>query len=148
MITYKTGTLPQNFIALGTILLAVGVWRIILTDLWGILFLVLSIVLLFLHSGIIIDYRNKRIKKYIGWMHLKNGKWLDISATMSLRIQKSYQKRSMHLLTINRSEQNTCYKLFLCLPYKEIEILKGKKEFVLQKGKHIATALQTSIAKN
>ena len=145
MISYKTDVLPYNFIALGTILLAVGVWRIILVDLWGIIFIVLALVLLFLHSGVAIDYRNKRIRKYIGWLHLKNGKWLDISAVKNLAVVRSNQKRNMHLLTINRTERNVCYKLFLCLPYKNIEIFSGKKEIVKHRAEKIAAALHTKI---
>ena len=76
ILNYKTGKLPPNFIYLGIMLFVIGVWRMVVLDWKGILFFVISLLFLFIKSGIIIDTDNRRLKKYIGFLQLRkeNGK--------------------------------------------------------------------------
>jgi len=66
ILNYKTGKLPFNFVALGIMLFAVSIWRMIVLDWKGILFLPIALLFLFLKSGLIIDTDSRRIKKYMG----------------------------------------------------------------------------------
>ena len=75
ILKYKTGKLPLNFIYLGIMLFGIGMWRMIVLDWRGILFFVISLLFLFLKSGIIIDTDNRRLKKYIGIFAIRKGKW-------------------------------------------------------------------------
>lgn len=139
------GKLPPNFIALGYILLGVSVWRIIVLDWVGILFFLVSLLLLFIRSGIIIDTDNKSLKKYIGVFSLKRGKWEDISTLINLQIIKTKASQSMHVLSINRIETIDLYKLIMVLPGKKIELISGKKEDIIKISKEISHSLQTEV---
>ena len=59
VLNYKTEKLPFSFIALGVLLFTVGLWKIVFLDWIGILFLLLSLFLVFIRSGIQIDSDKK-----------------------------------------------------------------------------------------
>ena len=126
-IDYKTGKLPPNFISLGFLFLAVGIWRIAVSDLKGIIFVVLSIVMLLFSSGIIIDTDRKMLKKYSGVLFIKSGEWQDIKQVSGLQIVKSKETQTMSVRAVSRSETNEVYKLYLNLPGRDILLMKGKK---------------------
>ncbi len=85
MLNYKTGKLPPNFISLGILLFGFGVWRVVIQDWRGILFFLLSILLLIIKSGIIIDTDGKRIKKYFRFLAIRIGEWKNIKSAINLR---------------------------------------------------------------
>lgn len=145
ILNYKTGKLPPNFIALGFLLLAVSIWRIIVLDWKGILFFLISLLFLFIKSGIIIDTKNKRIKKYIGIFSLKHGKWENVKALINLQIIKTKASQSMNVLSINRTETKDLYKLIMVLPDKKIELMSGEKDKIIRISKEISHSLQTEI---
>ncbi|MCF8304541.1 MAG: hypothetical protein K9I94_14805 [Bacteroidales bacterium] len=142
---FKTGRLPLNFITLGYMLLAVGAWRIIVDDWKGILFLLVSVFLIFFKSGIIIDIDKKMLKKYNGLFLIKKGKWENIKQLTNLQIVKARETQTMSVLSISRTETNDTYKLYLYMPDKNIELMSGSKDDVLNKAKKIASSLHTSI---
>lgn len=142
---YKTGQLPLNFIALGVMLLAVGIWRMIVLDWMGILLFVIAIVLLFLRSGIIIDSDKRRIMNYDGLFFIRKGEWEDIGALVNLQIIKIIETQPMSVLSISRTGTHDVYKLYMVLPNKKIEIMSGKEVPVLKKAKKISSLLQTPI---
>lgn len=144
-LSYKTGKLPLNFTALGAILLAVSIWRMLLLDWSGILFFVVSLVLLFLKSGVIIDTDNRRIKRYIGIFIAIRGEWEDINSLVNLQIVKSRESRTMNVLSISRTETNDTYKLYMRLADRNIELMSGNKEVILSRAEEIADALKTSV---
>ena len=148
MINYKTGKLPLNFIALGLMLFAVSIWRMAVSDWAGILFLLISIVLLFLRSGILIDADNRRIKKYIGILGIKKGKWENIDHLVNLQITKTKERQTMSVLSVSRTDSIDIYKLFLILPDHKIELLSGKRDDVTIRAKEISTQLQTTVITN
>jgi len=145
ILKYKTGKLPPNFIALGFLLLGVSVWRIIVLDWKGILFFLISLLLLFIKSGIIIDTDNKSLKKYIGIFVIKKGEWEDISNLSNLQIIKTKASQSMNVLSINRVETSDLYKLIMILPSKKIELLAGEKDYIIKISEEISLALQIEI---
>jgi hypothetical protein len=142
---YKMGKLPPNFIALGYILFGISAWRIIVLDWTGIIFLVISILCLFIKSGLIIDSDNKRLKKYTGIFTIKRGEWKDISTVINLQIIKTKASQSMNVLSINRVETIVIYKLILVLPNKKIELMAGKKDYIFNVAEKISFMLQTSV---
>lgn len=142
---YKTGKLPFNFITLGYMLLAISVWRIIVSDWKGILFLLLSGFFIFFRSGIIIDADTKKLKKYNGIFFLKKGKWEDIEQLTNLRIVKAREAQTMSVLSISRTEVYDNYKLYLRLPDRSIELMTGPKDDILDKASCIASSLHTSL---
>lgn len=141
ILDYKTGKLPPNFIALGTILLAVGIWRIVIPDWKGLIFLLVSLILLLIRSGVIIDTDNMRLKEYIGLLLIKKGKWEDIKQLTGLRIVKSKETQTMSVLSISRIETSEVYKLFLVLPGKNIELMSGQKDHVAKRAKEVSNTL-------
>lgn len=147
-INYNTGKLPMSFIALGYMLLIIGVWRLIENDWKGIPFLLLSIALIRLKSGIIIDTDTKKIKKYIGLLIFKKGKWEDISQTVNIQIMKTIEKQRMSVLTISRTASIETYKLILNLPSRTIELMKGDENKILNRSKKIASLLNATLINN
>jgi len=131
IINYKTGKLPQNFIYLGVMLFGIGIWRMIVLDWKGILFFIISLLCLFIKSGIMIDTDNKKIKKYIGFFIIKKGQWENIKSLINLQIIKTKATQSMGVLSISRTEAIVVYKLFLVLPDKSIELMSGEKDYIL-----------------
>jgi len=145
ILKYKTGKLPLNFIYLGIMLFGIGMWRMIVLDWRGILFFVISLLFLFLKSGIIIDTDNRRLKKYIGIFTIRKGKWESIKSVINLQVIKTRETQSMNVLSISRTETKDVYKLFLVLPEKEIELMSGEKDYILNRAEKISSSLQTSI---
>jgi len=145
VLKYKTGNLPPNFIYLGIMLLGVGVWRIAVSDWKGILFFVVSLVCLFMKSGIIIDIDNRRLKKYVGFLMIKKGEWEDIRSFINLQITRTKETQSMNVLSVSRNETKDVYKLFMVLPDKRIELMSGEKDCIFKRANEISSSLQTSI---
>jgi len=145
ILNYKTGKLPFNFIALGIMLFAVSIWRMIVLDWKGILFLPIALLFLFLKSGLIIDTESRKLKKYIGLFLIKKGEWEDIQSILNLEILKVRKAQSMNVLTIRRTETKEVYKLILVLPNKRIELMAGEKESIINTSKEISESLQTTV---
>lgn len=142
---FTTDRLPLNFIALGYMLLAISIWRIIVSDFLGIPFLIVSCLLIFYKSGIIIDTDNKMLKRYNGIFMLKQGKWEDINQITALQIINTIETQTMSVLSISRKETTNIYKLIAMMPDKNIELLSGDKDDIIYKSNKIASALQTSL---
>ena len=145
ILNFKTGKLPPNFYYLGFMLLAIGVWRVIVQDWLGILFFVISLILLFSKTGLLIDTKNIRLKKYAGIFMLKTGDWEDISSLVNLQIISTQETQSMHVVSISRSQTNEVYKLKMVLPNHDIELLSGGKDFVHNTANEISNALETTV---
>lgn len=126
-------------------LLAVGIWRMIVLDWKGILFFLLSLILIFFRSGIIIDTDHKKLKKYNGIFFIRKGKWEEISQLTGLQIVKTKETQTMSVLSISRTATNDIYKLSLVLPNKNIELMSGDKDYIIKTSKEISQALQTMV---
>ncbi|MGE4290477.1 MAG: hypothetical protein AB7E36_17515 [Salinivirgaceae bacterium] len=148
LLDYKTNRLPLNFIILGYMLLAIGIWRIIVIDWKGIFFLLLAVFLIFYKSGILIDTDKKWLRTYNGILFVKKGQWKNINQLSGLQILKSKESQTMSVLSISRTEIKDTYKLYLNLPDRNILLMKGNKNDILEKGKIIASSLQTSLIYN
>ncbi|RLD59602.1 MAG: hypothetical protein DRJ05_06175 [Bacteroidetes bacterium] len=148
ILDYKTGKLPPNFIYLGIMLFGIGIWRMVVLDWRGILFFAISLLVLFLKSGIIIDADNKRIKKYIGFFMVKKGEWESIGSINNLQIVKTRETQNMGVLSITRTETNDVYKLFLTLSNRDIELMSGEKDYILERAEEISLSLQVPIKNN
>jgi hypothetical protein len=142
---YKTGKLPLNFIYLGIMLLGISIWRMIVLDWTGIVFFVISFLYLFIKSGLIIDTDNKKLKKYIGFFIIKKGEWVNIKSLINLQIIKTKETQSMNVLSINRTETNDVFKLFMILPDRTIELMSGEKGSIIKKAEKISSSLQTTV---
>ncbi len=147
ILNYKTGKLPPNFIYLGVMLFGISIWRMIVFDWVGILFFIISLLLLFIKSGIIIDVDNRKLKKYIGLFSIKKGDWVDIKSLNNIKIFKTKATQSMSVLSISRTEINEVYKLLMILSDKNIEIMSGGKDHITKVAKEISSLLQTKIIK-
>jgi hypothetical protein len=145
ILNYKTGKLPQNFIYLGVMLFGLGIWRMIVLDWKGILFFVISVLFLFIKSGILIDTDNKRLKKYIGIFAIRKGNWENIKSLINLRIVKTNETESMSVLSITRMETNIVYKLIMVLPDKNIELISGESDFVIKAADEISHELNAPL---
>lgn len=148
ILKFKTGKLPLNFIYLGFMLLGIGIWRMIVLDWRGILFFVISLLFLFIESGLIIDTDNRKLKKYIGFFVIKKGEWESIKSVIKLQILVIRETQSMNVLSISRRETKDVYKLFMILSDRKIELLAGEKEYIINKADKIASSLQVSVENN
>jgi|GEM_PF-764725 len=144
-LNYKTGKLPFNFTALGVLLLAVSIWRMAVSDWVGILFLLVSLFLLFFRSGVLIDPKDKRVKKYVGIFGIRKGKWKKIDSLMNLEIIKTQEAQTMSVLSVSRTESYHIYKLYMNFPDHKTELLSGKKEDISRKAEDISILLQTTV---
>ncbi|MCZ4695994.1 hypothetical protein DWB61_14855 [Ancylomarina euxinus] len=145
VLNYKTGRLPFNFIALGFMLFAVSIWRIVVLDWKGMLFFPIALLFLFLKSGLIIDTDSRRLKKYIGLFLIKKGEWENIELILYLEILRVIRSQRMNVLSIRRAETKDVYKLILVLPNKSIELMVGEKESIINTSKEISLSLQTTV---
>ena len=145
VLSYKTEKLPFNFIALGILLFPVGLWRIAVLDWIGVLFILLSIFLVFIRSGIQIDSDNKRLKKYTGLFCFQKGRWEDISSVLNLHIHRVLETQKMNVLSITRTETKEFYKLTLVMPDKDIELMTGEKDLIHERTRKISALLNISI---
>ena len=145
ILKYSTGKLPPNFIYFGYMLFGLGIWRMAVSDWKGIMFFIISVVFLFLRSGIIIDTDNRKLKKWIGFLGIGYGKWESISAAVNLQINKTRETQGMHVLSISRSETVDVYTLFITLPKRKIELMSGEKEIILKRAEEISSTLQVPL---
>ena len=138
---YKTGSLPPNLITVGILLLGISIWRMIVLDWMGIVFLIISLLCLFIKSGVIIDADNRRIKKYNGFFVIKRGEWESIDSIVNIQLTKTRMKQSMNVLSINRTESTDVYKLLITLSDSTIEIMSGDHKPITKKAEAIAEFL-------
>ena len=148
MLDYKTGKLPPQMTALGVFLFAIGIWRMFLLEWIGVVLFVLSLLLIFVRFGVLIDSNKKQYKKYISFFTLKKGDWEDISTLKNLLIARTKATQSMNVLSINRTQQDKLYRLFLVLPNKKISLMSNEKDFILLAAEEIASKLETTIVNN
>jgi len=144
-LNFVTERLPLNFIILGCALMAIGVWRVVVVDWRGVLFLIFSVFLIFLKSGVIIDVERKLFKKYFGIFFIKSGEWESLSQLNGLLVVKTRETRAMSVLSISRTETSDLFKLYLSLSDRQVELFSGDEEGVLQKAEKLATLLPTTL---
>jgi hypothetical protein len=145
ILKYTTGKLPLNFFMLGVILLLLGVLAAIMSEFGGLVAIPLSIPLLFIRTGILIDTEKKQIKKYIGLFTLKSGKWENIAHVQHLRIIRVQQSASMAVLSISRNDTKVVYKLILVIPNENIELLSGEGRFISEAADDISRGLSVEV---
>ncbi|MBN1252388.1 MAG: hypothetical protein JXR51_16300 [Bacteroidales bacterium] len=145
ILNYKTNKLPLNFIYLGIMLFVISIWRMLVLDWAGILFFLISLLLLFIRAGIIIDTDNRRLKIYTSFFEIKKGKWDSIKSILNLQIIKTRETQRMNVLSISRIETNDVYKLFMVLHDKKIEIMSGEKDYIFNIAEKIYLSLKVSL---
>ncbi len=145
LLKYKTGKLPINYIALGVLLFVVSIWRLIIQDWVGIIYLLIAILFLFIESGFMIDTERKKLKKYTGLFALRNGDWMDISSVVNLQIVKVRVSQTMFVISIRRIESKVVYKLIMNLPNRKLDLMSGEKEKILKSANEVSSALNITI---
>lgn len=146
ILKYKTGNLPPNFIYLGIMLFGISIWRMVVLDWKGLLIFVISLLCLFIKSGILIDTEKRRLKRYVGFFTIRKGEWENIDALLHLQIIKTRETQVMSVLSISRTETDDVYKLIMVLPHKNIELLSGENDFIIKAANEISSELQTSVS--
>lgn len=145
ILNYKTGNLPPNFIYLGVMLWCVSIWRMAVLDWAGLLVFVISMLCLFIKSGIIIDTDKRRLKRYTGFLAIRKGEWESIQSLINLQVIKTRETQVMSVLSISRTETDDVYKLIMVLSHKEIELMSGKNGFIIKAADEISHELQTTV---
>jgi hypothetical protein len=126
-------------------LLAIGVWRVIVQDWIGILFLIISLILIFIKIGVLIDVQNIRLKKYIGIFTFKKGKWQSIKNITHIKIKCVQESQIMNVVSISRSQSNEVYSLVLVLPDTDIELISGNEKHIRKIAIEISKSLNTNV---
>jgi hypothetical protein len=67
---------------------------------------------------------------------------------MNLRISRARVSQTMHIRAATTTTTEEVYKLHLVLQTGILELLQGKKDWILQKAEEIAEELHTSIDYN
>lgn len=145
ILQFTTGKLPPNFFILGILLVLIGILAVIMSEFEGLIAILLSVPLLFIRTGILVDTEKKRIKKYIGLFSFKNGKWESISQIQHLRIIRVQQSASMAVLSISRIDTSIVYKLILVMPTENMEILSGDGRFISEVADEISTEMNLEV---
>lgn len=141
---FRTSRLPINFRMLGYMLLALAIWRTIVLDWMGIVYLAISLFLLFFRTAVIIDAQALKIKQYVGLFLIKNGKWERIEHVSSIQLTKTKETQTMSVLSISRIETTDTYILYIIMPSRNIELMQGNKAELVTKGNTLAALLKTS----
>ena len=144
-LNFSTGRLPLNFIILGYAFFAIGVWRVFVFDWRGVVFIIISLFLVFIKSGVLIDVERQLLKQYYGVLFFKTGKWESISQLLGLLIVSSRESRIINVLSVSRRETDLVYKLYLSLPDRRIEIMSGNEKEVTLCAEQLSAALQTTL---
>lgn len=142
---YKIDNLPFGFVFTGILFLIYGVWLLSLLDWLGLILILIALPCLFINRGILIDPSNKRIKKYVGFLVFKSGNWVDISSVKHLAIIDVNESTTMNLTSVTNTYTALITKLILVLPDEEIQLLKGKRKFIVKAAQKISGELQTTI---
>lgn len=123
-------------------MLFVGVWRVLLSDWFGIILLVISFLCLFTRWGMLIDTDKKLLKKYIGFLGIKKGNWEDINTLKHIEITTLHETQNMGVASISKSDTKIVYKLYLVLQDENIELMKGKKDLIIKVAEEISSELK------
>ncbi len=141
---FRTSRLPINFRMLGYMLLALAIWRTIVLDWMGIVYLAISLFLIFFRTAVIIDAQALKIKQYVGLFLIKKGKWERIEHVSSIQLTKTKETQTMSVLSISRIETTDTYILYIIMPSRNIELMQGNKAELVTKGNTLAALLKTS----
>jgi len=139
---YKTDRLPLNFIVLGYMLLAIGVWRIVVADYKGILYLIFALFFILFRSGIDVNVDKKQIKLYNGFLFVKMGKSLDVNKATGLELAYSSAVQHQSVLTLTKAESVEVCKLIINLPDNDVQLMVGEKGKIVKRANEISQALQ------
>jgi len=139
---YKTDRLPLHFIVLGYMLLAVGVWRIVVVDFRGILYLIFAFLFILFHSGVDVYADKKQIKLYNGFLFVKMGKSLDVNKATGLELAYSSAVQHQSVLTLTKAESVEVCKLIINLPDNDVQLMVGEKGKIVKRANEISQALQ------
>lgn len=145
ILKYKTGSLPPNFLFLGIILGGVGIWRMAVLDWKGIMFFVIAMLCLFITSGIWIDTHKLKIKEFVRILFFKIGKWQDITDAENLEIIMVMEAQNMSVLSITRSETIEVFKLMMIFSDRDLELLSGKEDYIVNTANTIALSLKLDV---
>jgi hypothetical protein len=141
---FRTSRLPINFRMLGYMLLALAIWRTIVLDWMGIVYLAISLFLLFFRTAVIIDAQALKIKQYVGLFLIKKGRWERIEHVSSIQLTKTKETQTMSVLSISRIETTDTYILYIIMPSRNIKLMQGNKAELVTKGNTLAALLKTS----
>jgi hypothetical protein len=110
----------------------------------GIVYLAISLFLLFFRTAVIIDAQALKIKQYVGLFLIKKGKWERIEHVSSIQLTKTKETQTMSVLSISRIETTDTYILYIIMPSRNIELMQGNKAELVTKGNTLAALLKTS----
>ena len=88
------------------------------------------------------------LRTYNGIFFIKKGEWENINQLTGLQIITSKEAQTMSVLSISRTATNDIYTLYLNMPDRNIFLMKGSNNDMLNKGKRIASSLRTSLIFN
>lgn len=139
---YKTDRLPLHFIVLGYMLLAVGVWRIVVVDFRGILYLIFAFLFILFRSGVDVYADKKQIKLYNGFFFAKIGKYMDVKNAIGLELTYSSELQHQSVLTLTKTDSVEVCKLTINFPDNDLLLMAGEKEKIVKRANEISRALQ------
>ena len=144
-LNYRTGRLSQNFLALGGMLLIVGIWRMSVLDWVGYLLVAIALILLFMRTGLLIDPIGKRMMFYTGLFILRDGQWKDISELQKLRIVATQESQTMHVLSISHTDTYEVFNLIMDFPHRSQVVMSGSENVLLKRAHTMAFWLGVGI---
>lgn len=145
LLDYKTGRLLPHLLALGFMLIPIGVWQIINLNLAGIVLLIAGLFLVSFRHGFMIDPFQMHLKFYSGMWGIKKGYWQDISTAECLHVITSSESQSMSVLSINRTSSQKTTKLFLILPNENVELMSGSRKKIIKVAQEVSATIKVQL---
>lgn len=138
---------PVGLVFGGIMMILIGTVVLVIESILGILILVVGVCIVFLHYGILIDFKENKYKEYWGLMGLKFGKWQNLPPISHISLTKSRYSQQIGLRAANTTLQGFLYRGNLRINEREsiLVIQSPRKEKVLGRLKQLAKKLNIGL---
>jgi len=143
----KNSYFPPQFVILGYLLIAIGIYFLIISNWIGIIMIPVGFIVAFLNINQDLDIKNMKYKEYFEFLGIKFGKWKDIPIIDYVTVfrERTIQGKNVVSISSHHTEEN--YKVEMIINRKEkISVAKyANKEKALEKGLELARALDCKL---
>lgn len=122
--------------------LIAGIVALIDSNIYGLIFIVLSLPCLLIRYGLVIDAEERQLKFYTGFAGYKKGDWIDISTAQSLYVKKIKQSQRVWAGRVaNKTIVSEVYELYLDAPDYTLNLMTDDKKKIFKRAQAIASSL-------
>ena len=138
---------PAGLIFGGGMMILIGAVVLVIESILGILILLVGVCIVFLHYGLLIDFKENKYKEYWGLMGLKFGKWQNLPPIAYISLTKSRYSQQIGLRAANTTLKGFLYRGNLRINEQEsiMVIQSPRKDKVLGRLKQLAKKLNLQL---